>query len=132
MGFATDLLFCTTYPLLFADKEDPAWMTFRNLQNHPTSFSADVLLVCQLLAQDCSPRLSPVMHLRAATHLSSDLPKSSQLPAAEDTGCLQLRESLWPRFLVDKSGSILEAGGGMWGLDVPVIGDFNTPMWVRV
>ena len=30
MGFATDLLFCTTYSLSFADKEDPAWMTFWN------------------------------------------------------------------------------------------------------
>ena len=35
-------------------------------------------------------------------------------------------------FLVDESGSILEAGDGTWGLDVPVIGDFNTPRWVRV
>ena len=33
---------------------------------------------------------------------------------------------------MDESGSILEAGDGMWGLDVPVIGDFNTPRWVRV
>ena len=50
MGFATDLPFCTAYPLSFADKEDPAWMTFQNPQNQPASFSADVLLVHQLLA----------------------------------------------------------------------------------
>ena len=50
MGFVTNPPFCMAYPLSFADKEDPAWMTFQNPQNHPTSFSADVLLVCQLLA----------------------------------------------------------------------------------
>ena len=55
MGFATDLPFCTAYPLSFADKEDLAWMTFRSPQNHPTSFTADVLLVRQLLARDCPP-----------------------------------------------------------------------------
>ena len=56
MGFATDLPFCTAYPLSLIDKEDSAWMTFRNPQNHPASFTADVLLLHQLLAQDCSPR----------------------------------------------------------------------------
>ena len=56
MGFAEDLPFCTTYPLSFADKDDPARMTFRNPQNQPASFGADILLVCQLLTQDCSPR----------------------------------------------------------------------------
>ena len=56
MGFATDLPFCTAYPLSFTDKEDPAWMNFQNAQNHPASFSADILLVHQLLACDCSPR----------------------------------------------------------------------------
>ena len=30
-------------------------MTFQESQNHPTSFTADVLLVCQLLARDCPP-----------------------------------------------------------------------------
>ena len=50
MGFARDPPFCTTYPLSFADKDDPARMTFRNPQNQPASFGADVLLVCQLLA----------------------------------------------------------------------------------
>ena len=50
MGFATDLPFCTAYLLSFIDKEDPVRMTFQNPQNHPTSFSADVLLVHQLLA----------------------------------------------------------------------------------
>ena len=54
MGFATDLPFCTAYPLLFANKDDPARMTFRNPQNQPASFGADVLLVCQLLVRDCS------------------------------------------------------------------------------
>ena len=56
MGFATDLPFCTAYPLSFIDKEDPVQMTFWSPQNHPTSFTADVLLVCQLLAWDCPPR----------------------------------------------------------------------------
>ena len=55
MGFATDPPFCTAYPLSFVDKGDPARMTFWSPQNHPTSFTADVLLVCQLLARDCSP-----------------------------------------------------------------------------
>ena len=54
MGFATDPPFCTAYPLSFADKDDPARMTFRNPQNQPASFGADILLVRQLLAQDCS------------------------------------------------------------------------------
>ena len=30
-------------------------MTFRHTHNHPWSFTTDVLLVCQLLARDCSP-----------------------------------------------------------------------------
>ena len=30
------------------------WMTFRHPCNHPCSFTVDVLLVCQLLAQDCT------------------------------------------------------------------------------
>ena len=49
MGFATDLSFCTAYPLSFADEEDPARMTFQNPQNQPASFRADILLVRQLL-----------------------------------------------------------------------------------
>ena len=53
MGFATDPPFCTAYPLSFIDQEDPAWMTFWNPQNHPTFFTADVLLVRQLLTHDC-------------------------------------------------------------------------------
>ena len=56
MGFATDPPFCTAYPLSFVHKDDPTQMTFRSQQNHPTSFTADVLLVCQLLARDCPPR----------------------------------------------------------------------------
>ena len=55
MGFATDPPFCMAYLLSFIDKEDPAWMTFQNPQNHPTFFTADVLLVRQLLARDCPP-----------------------------------------------------------------------------
>ena len=55
MGFATELPFCIAYPLSFADWDDPMWMTFRHPQNHPCSFTADILLVHQLLAQDCSP-----------------------------------------------------------------------------
>ena len=55
MGFATDLPFCTAYPLSFVPKEDPVQMTFQSPQNHPSSFTEDVLLVCQLLAQDCPP-----------------------------------------------------------------------------
>ena len=73
MGFATDP------PLLFADKEDPTQMTFWNPQNHPTSFSVDVLLVCQLLAQDCSPheyvedRNNRRLIIPQGLHFSSDL-----------------------------------------------------------
>ena len=55
MGFATDPPFCTAYPLSFVHKDDPAQMTFRSQQNHPTSFTADVLLVRQLLACGLSP-----------------------------------------------------------------------------
>ena len=55
MGFATDPPFCMAYPLSFVHKDDPAQMTFRSQQNHPTSFTADVLLVCQLLTRDCPP-----------------------------------------------------------------------------
>ena len=55
LGFATELPFCTAYPLSFSDRDDPAWMTFRHADNHPWSFTMDVLLVHQLLARDCSP-----------------------------------------------------------------------------
>ena len=55
MDFATDPPFCTAYPLSFVHKDDPAQMTFRSQQNHPTSFTADVLLVHQLLTRDCPP-----------------------------------------------------------------------------
>ena len=55
LGFATEPPFCTAYPLSFSDRDDPAQMTFRHPHNHPWSFTADVLLVHQLLAQDCSP-----------------------------------------------------------------------------
>ena len=53
MGFGSDPPFCTAYPLSFVYKDDPAQMTFRSQQNHPTSFTEDVLLVHQLLAWDC-------------------------------------------------------------------------------
>ena len=49
MGFATEPPFCTAYPLSFADKDDPMQMTFQHPRNHPCSFTADVLLICQLL-----------------------------------------------------------------------------------
>ena len=54
LGFATELPFCTAYPLSFADRDDPMWMTFRHPRNHPCSFTVDVLLVRQLLTQDCT------------------------------------------------------------------------------
>ena len=54
MGFATDPPFCMAYPLSFVHKDDPAQMTFRSQQNHPISFTADVLLVRQLLVQRLS------------------------------------------------------------------------------
>ena len=53
MGFATDPPFCMAYPLSFVNKDDPTQMTFRSQQNHPTFFTADTLLVCQLLTWDC-------------------------------------------------------------------------------
>ena len=54
LGFATELPFFMAYPLSFADRDDPMQMTFRHPCNHPCSFTADVLLVCQLLTQDCT------------------------------------------------------------------------------
>ena len=54
MGFATEPPFCMAYPLSFADRDDPMQMTFQHPCNHPCSFTADVLLVHQLLAQDCT------------------------------------------------------------------------------
>ena len=54
MTFATDPLFCMAYSLDFILKEDPAQMMFKNLQNHPISFTADGLLVHQLLTQNCT------------------------------------------------------------------------------
>ena len=79
MGFATDLLFCTAYPLSFVHKDDPAQMTFRSQQNHPTSFTADVLLVHQLLTQDCPPcvyvrdRCLRCLLIPRGVHFSPDL-----------------------------------------------------------
>ena len=53
MAFATDPPFCMAYPLSFVHKDDPTQMTFRSQQNHPVSFTADGLLVHQLLMWDC-------------------------------------------------------------------------------
>ena len=52
MGFATDPLFCMAYPLSFVNTDDPTQMTFRSQQNHPTFFTANTLLVHQLLTRD--------------------------------------------------------------------------------
>ena len=41
------------YPLSFVCQGDPTQMNFRSLENHPVSFNAAGLLVCQLLARDC-------------------------------------------------------------------------------
>ena len=49
MAFAMDPQFCMAYSLDFIRKEDPAQMTFWIPQNHPVSFTADGLFVCQLL-----------------------------------------------------------------------------------
>ena len=56
LAFATELPFCTAYPLSFSDRDDPTRMTFRHAHNHPWSFTTDVLLLRQLLARDCSLR----------------------------------------------------------------------------
>ena len=47
--------FCTAYPLSFSNRDDSLRMTLHHAHNHPWSFTTDVLLVCQLLARDCSP-----------------------------------------------------------------------------
>ena len=49
MAFAMDPPFCMVYSLDFINKDDPANMTFRNQENHPVSFSAEGLIVHQLL-----------------------------------------------------------------------------------
>ena len=69
-----------------------------------------------------TPHLSLVIRLGSVEHSYSDFPKSSALPAAEDTGCLRLGESFWLRFLVDESGSnpgdrcwyVRIGGNGYW------------------
>ena len=43
MAFTTDPLFCMAYPLSFVCQDDPTQMTFRSHQNHPVSFTVDVL-----------------------------------------------------------------------------------------
>ena len=54
MGFATEPPFCTAYLLTFANRDDPSQMTFRHPHNHPCYFTVEVLLIRQLLAQDCT------------------------------------------------------------------------------
>ena len=49
MAFTTDPPFCMVCSLDFVNENDPAKMTFRNQENHPVSFTADGLIVCQLL-----------------------------------------------------------------------------------
>ena len=44
LAFATELPFCTAYPLCFANRDDPTRMTFRHPQNHPWSFPTDAPL----------------------------------------------------------------------------------------
>ena len=51
-AFAMDPLFCTVYSLDFIN-EDDAKMMFRNQENHPVAFTAESLIVCQLLTRDC-------------------------------------------------------------------------------
>ena len=77
MAFTTDPLFCMVYPFWsFILKEDPALMTFKNQQNHPVSCTADGLLVCQLLTQDC-----PEHKYALATHNGCLLiPRGVQFP----------------------------------------------------
>ena len=68
MGFATEPPYCMAYPLSFAlIGMIQHMMTFRHPQNHPCSFTADVLLVRQLLARDCSPH--EYMTDRSCRHL---------------------------------------------------------------
>ena len=79
MGFATEPPFCMAYPLSFANRDVPMWMTFWHPQNHPCSFTADVLLVHQLLARDCSPceyerdRCCRRLLIPRGVHFSTDL-----------------------------------------------------------
>lgn len=79
MGFTTHPPFCTAYPLSFSDKDDPSKMTFWHPQNQPTFFTADILLVCQLLARDSYPceyvegRCLRCLIIPWGLHFSSDL-----------------------------------------------------------
>ena len=76
MAFAMDPPFCTTYPLHFADTNDPYKMTFRNQQNHPVSFTGDGLMVHQLPARDC-PEWEYTMHMH---HRCLLVPRGVQFP----------------------------------------------------
>ena len=49
MAFAMDPPICTVYSLDFINNDNPANMTFRNQENHPVSFTAESLIICQLL-----------------------------------------------------------------------------------
>ena len=53
MAYATDLPFCVAYPLEFVKKDDPGAMTFQDLDNHPVTFMANAMVICQLLTKDC-------------------------------------------------------------------------------
>ena len=123
MGFATDPPFCTTYPLLFADKDDPVRMTFRNPQNQPASFGADILLVRQLLTRDCSPheyaenRNNRCLIIPRGLHFSMDLFPQIVIPRdhAHHTTRLQDRAGS----SISRSGSVREYGHAIprhsWG-----------------
>ena len=76
MAFAMEPPFCTTYPLHFADTDDPAQMTFRNQQNNPVSFTGDGLMVGQLLVRDC-PECEYVMD---TCHGCLLIPRGVQFP----------------------------------------------------
>ena len=86
LAFATELPFCTAYPLCFADRDDPTRMTFRHPQNHPWSFPTDVLLVRQLLARDSSAREHALDKCRRCilipwgVHLSSNVIPEIEVP----------------------------------------------------
>ena len=53
LDYTMDPSFCVAYALDFINKSDPAVMKFRNLDNHPVSFTGDGLIICQILAWDC-------------------------------------------------------------------------------
>ena len=52
MAYTTDPPLCMAYPLEFV-KKDNLGMTFWNPDNHPVAFIANVMVIHQLLMQDC-------------------------------------------------------------------------------